>query len=221
MSDEPIRVLLVEDHAVFRQAMAIALGRESDLTVVGEAGTVSDARALLGNGPVDVAVVDIDLPDGTGIDLIRDVIAPRALAQVLVLTASASRLDLARAIEVGAAGVLHKTVPLTEIVDAVRRLCAGKPVMNPAEIVALLRLAQEEQQDREAARTALARLTPRERQVLTLLGEGLGDKEMADRMHVGKETIHTHMVNVLRKLGVETRLQALIFAVKQGLVRLG
>ena len=221
MSDEPIRVLLVEDHAAFRQAMAIVLSREPDLTVVGEAGTLREARALLDNGPVDVAVVDINLPDGTGIDLIRDVIAPHRLAQVLVLTASASLLDLARAIEVGAAGVLHKTVPLAEIVDAVRRLCAGQPVMHPAEIVALLRLAQEDGNDRQTARTALGRLTPHEREVLILLGEGLGDKEMAERLHVGKETVHTHMVNVLRKLGVETRLQALIFAVTHGLVRLG
>jgi DNA-binding NarL/FixJ family response regulator len=140
MSDEPIRIVLVEDHTVFRQAMTMALNAEPDLTVVGGAGTVAEAREVLAQVRVDVAVVDIDLPDGSGIDLIREVIRPRSLAQVLVLTASATRVDLARAVEVGASGVLHKTTPLPQIVDAVRCLCAGKPVMDPAEMVALLRL---------------------------------------------------------------------------------
>jgi DNA-binding NarL/FixJ family response regulator len=139
---------------------------------------------------------------------------------VLVLTASATRMDVARAIEVGASGVMHKTAPLPQIVDAVRRLCAGQPVMDPAEMVSLLRLVHEHRMSHQKAEAALARLTPRERDVLRLLGEGLGDKEMAQRLHVSKETIHTHMVNILGKLGVDTRLQALIFAVRHGLVRL-
>ncbi len=220
MSEGPIRIVLVEDHTVFRQAMTMALNAEPDLTVVGGAGTVAEAREVLEQVAVDVAVVDIDLPDGSGIDLIREVIRPRSLAQVLVLTASATRVDLARAVEVGASGVLHKTTPLPKIVDAVRRLCAGKPVMDPAEMVALLRLVHEHRSNQQRAATALASLTRREREVLALLGEGLGDKEMADRLHVSKETVHTHMVNVLRKLDVETRLQALIFAVRHGLVQL-
>jgi DNA-binding NarL/FixJ family response regulator len=220
VSDEHIRIFLVEDHTVFRQAMTLALSREPDLTVVGGAGTVAEAGELLTQLSVDVAVVDIDLPDGSGIDLIQRVIRPGALAQVLVLTASATQLDVARAVEVGAAGVLHKTTPLPQIVDAVRRLFAGKPVMEPAEMVALLRLSNEHRQSQQKSAAALARLTRREREVLSLLGEGLGDKEIAQRLHVGKETVHTHMVNVLRKLDVETRLQALIFAVRHGLVRI-
>ena len=220
MSEQLIRLVLVEDHTVFRQAMTMALNQEADLEVVGGAGTLAEARALLAQTPADVAVVDIDLPDGSGIDLIREEIKPGGLAQVLVLTASATRMDLARAIEAGASGVLHKTTPLPEIVDAVRRLCAGDPVMDPTEMVALLRLVNEHRMIRRRDEATLASLTRREREVLTLLGEGLGDKEMADRLHVSRETVHTHMVNVLRKLGVETRLQALIFAVKHGLVQL-
>jgi DNA-binding NarL/FixJ family response regulator len=220
MSEQLIRLVLVEDHTVFRQAMTMALNQEADLEVVGGAGTLAEARALLAQTPADVAVVDIDLPDGSGIDLIREEIKPGGLVQVLVLTASATRMDLARAIEAGASGVLHKTTPLPEIVDAVRRLCAGAPVMDPTEMVALLRLVNEHRMIRRRDEATLASLTRREREVLTLLGEGLGDKEMADRLHVSRETVHTHMVNVLRKLGVETRLQALIFAVKHGLVQL-
>ena len=220
MTEQPTRVLLVEDHTVFRQALRLALGHEPGIEVVGDAGTLAAARELLALGPVDVAVVDIDLPDGSGIDLIRNVIKPGSLAQVLVLTASADQLDVARAIEAGASGVLHKTVPLTRIVEAVRDLCAGKPVMDPAEMVALLRLAHQEQANRHSAQAALDRLTRREREVLELLGEGLGDREMAERLFVGKETVHTHMVNLMRKLGVETRLQALVFAVKHGIVQI-
>jgi DNA-binding NarL/FixJ family response regulator len=220
VSEEPIRIVLVEDHTIFRQAMALALDQESDLRVVGGAGTLAEARELLRSVAADVAIVDIDLPDGSGIDLIRDVIKPGSLAQVLVLTASATRIDVARAVDVGASGVLHKTTALPQIVDAVRRLCAGKPVMDPVEIVSLLRLVNEHRMTHQKADAALARLTRREREVLSLLGEGLGDKEMAQRLHVSKETVHTHMVNLLGKLGVETRLQALIFAVKHGLVQI-
>jgi DNA-binding NarL/FixJ family response regulator len=198
--------------------MTLALSREPDLAMVGGAGTVAEARDLLVRLPVDVAVVDIDVPDGSGIDLIQQVIRPTSLAQSLVLTASATRLDVARAVEVGAAGVLHKTSPLPQVVDTVRRLCAGKPVMDAASMVALLRLSNEHRVSQQKSAAVLARLTCPEREVLTLLGEGLGDREMAERLHVGKETVHTHMVNVLPKLDVETRLQALIFAVRHGLV---
>ena len=221
MSDPTIRILLVEDHTAFRQTLELAFSREADLRVVGQAGSLAEARARIAPGSIDVAVLDLDLPDGNGASLIRDLHAANPRTEALVLTASVGPIDLARAIDAGASGVLHKTAPLSEIVAAIRRLYAGHLLIDRAELGALLQLARQQRAEDRAAGESLRHLTPREREVLAALAEGLSDKEIAQRMHVSKETVHTHMVNLLRKLGVESRLQALIFAVKHGVVRLG
>ena len=213
-----IRVLLLEDHAAFREALGLAFGLQPDMEVVGQAGTLAEARTHLEG--VDVAVFDLELPDGNGASLIRELHTACPLAQVLVLTAGAGRDDLVKAVECGAAGVLHKSAPLAEITAAVRRLFAGELLINPAEVVALMRQAREHRAKQRATEQALGRLTPREREVLVALGEGLSDKEIAQRLSLSKDTVHTHMVNLLRKMGVESRLQALIVALRHGLVRL-
>ena len=218
MSERSIRVLLVEDHTSFRQALALMLAREPDLAIVGEAGTVAEARSLLAG--VDLAVFDLDLPDGNGADLIRELHIASPGAQVLVLTASAGRRDLARAVAAGAGGVLHKSAPIAEIIASMRRLWAGEPLHAPHELVALLREVGEEQARDRTVRDAFSRLTPREHQVLVALATGLGDKEIAVRLGVRQETVKTHMANVFAKLGVESRMQALIVAVRHGVVRL-
>jgi DNA-binding NarL/FixJ family response regulator len=139
-------------------------------------------------------------------------------AQVLILTASAGRDILARAVEAGAAGMLHKSADIEEIVASVRHLASGGWLLAPSDLATLLREARSDRALRQARTERLGRLTPREREVLTLLGEGLSDKEISGRLSVGKDTVHTHMVNLLRKLGAESRLQALIIAVRHGLV---
>src|SRR3954469_16525946 len=160
MSDDRVQVLLVDDHTAPREALAVALESEPDVTVTGHVGTITEARRCLARIPVDVAVTELDLPDGSGIELIGDLRRLRPLVQVLILTATADRYDLAEAVMAGAAGVLHKSAPLTEIVTAVRRHCAGQPVAEPAELVRLLRLAEQRRSEQQRARTALARLTP-------------------------------------------------------------
>ncbi len=211
-----IRVLLVDDHASFRQALAFMLDREPDITVVAQAGSVAEARPLLAD--VDVAVVDLDLPDGNGIDLIRElrVGAPEALA--LVLTAGEGRAVLALALEAGASGVLHKSVRIPEIVDAVRRVGAGEQLLSSREIIEMLRLAGQYREQNREAQLVLDRLTPRERDVLQALADGLNDKEIAQRLHISDTTARTHMVNILGKLQVGSRLQALVFALRHGVV---
>jgi len=213
-----IRVLLVEDHAAFLQTLAFRLDREPDMTVVGQAGRMEEARPMLAD--VDVAVIDLDLPDGNGVDLIRELRHISRHAAVLVLTASTSRMDAARAVEAGADGVLHKSARVAEIIDAVRKLGAGDQVLTQAEIIELLRLAARRREQDRAVTQALERLTPRERQVLEAVSHGWSDKEIAERLSVSHETIRTHMVNILGKLGVESRLQALLLAVRHGLITL-
>jgi DNA-binding NarL/FixJ family response regulator len=213
-----IRVLLVDDHASFRQPLAFMLGREPDLTVVGQAGSLAEARALLRD--VDVAVLDLDLPDGRGVALIADLHVASPTARVLVLTASAKRKELAETVALGADGALHKSAGLAEIITAVRRLGVGEPLHPPAEIIELLRLAGQEREKDQAAQASLRRLTPREREVLQALADGLNDREIAERLSMSVATARTHMVNILNKLGLQSRLQALVFAMRHGLVHI-
>ena len=213
-----IRVLLVDDHLSFREAMAIVFGLQPDITVVAQAGSLAEARGVLAD--VDLAIVDLGLPDGSGLDLIGELRAVNPQSVVLVLTASSDRTQFARAVEAGAAGVLHKSTPLHELVGAVRRLTAGEQLLSVSEVLELLRLAgQQRRQDRDAGQ-ALRGLTPREREVLQLLTEGLNDKEIAQRLQVSPQTARTHMENILNKLGVNSRLQALVFALRHGVVTL-
>jgi two-component system, NarL family, response regulator DevR len=172
MADDPARLLLVENQTVLREALGVAISQEPDIEVVGLAGTIAEARARAARTPVDVAITDLHLPDGPGTDLIRDLRRRQPLVQVLVLTAVADRYDLAQALAEGAAGALLKTAPLAEIITAVRRLCAGQPVAEPGEILRSLNLIALRRAESQTARSILARLTPRERDMLTPLPRG-------------------------------------------------
>jgi DNA-binding NarL/FixJ family response regulator len=217
----PIRVLLVEDHASFRQALAFMLEREPGFEVAEQVGSLAEARELNGEvlENVEVAIVDLALPDGDGLDLIEDLSSqPRTMT--LVLSASLEPGRFARAVEAGASGVLHKSTPIKDIVEAVRKLRAGEALLSPAEVVEMLRLVGRERQEEHAARQAVERLTPREKEVLQALAEGLESREIAEKLNVTVETERTHMVNILHKLGVHSRLQALVFAARHGVVQI-
>jgi DNA-binding NarL/FixJ family response regulator len=136
------------------------------------------------------------------------------------LTASVREIDLAHAVEAGAAGLLHKSTSLQEIMESVQRVAAGESLVTRRELVTLVHMAGEHREAERELKLILARLTRREREVLMALAEGLSDREIAQRLFVTKDTVHSHMVNLLGKLGVESRMQALIFAVKNGLVSL-
>lgn len=206
------RVLLVDDHAAFRQPLAFMLGREPGIDVVAQAGSVAEAEPVL--GVADVAVLDLHLPDGEGIDLIRKMRTANPLCRVLLLTATAGQEEKARAIEAGADGVMHKSASIAEVLGAIRKLAAGEQLLAQAEVIDLLRFAAQKRERDWSATASLERLTPRERQVLEAVAKGLGDKDIARELSVSHETVRTHMVNILGKLGVESRLQALLMAVR-------
>ena len=213
------RVLLVDDHAAFREPLAFMFEREAGFEVVAEAGSLDEARRLLEG--VDLAVIDLDLPDGDGTELIGELRAANPRAMVLVLTASIEREAYARAVEAGAAGVLHKAVRVKDVIEAALRLAEGETILSPSETVELLWLANRERERDNEARRAIEHLTPREREVLRLLAEGLSDKEIAQRLYLGVGTVRNHVVSILGKLGVRSRLQALVFAVRHGAVEIG
>jgi DNA-binding NarL/FixJ family response regulator len=215
------RILLVEDHASFRQALAFMFEGEEEFVVGGQAGSLAEARALLRKVPdgVDVAVVDLALPDGDGYGLIEE-LSSRPGVMTLVLSASLEPARFARAVEAGASGVLHKSAAIGDIVDAVRRLRAGETLLSPTEVIEMLRMVSRKRQEEYEARRAIERLTPREKQVLEALAEGLDSKDIAEKLNITVETERTHMVNILGKLDVHSRLQALVFAARHGLVEI-
>ena len=219
MSAAPIRLLLIDDHAAFRIPLALVLERERDLIVLSQVGSLSEARTKLPEiaGMVDIALVDLHLPDGNGVEIVRDVRATNPEGQVIVLTADTDNRHHARAIEEGAVGIISKSVQPFEIVEAIRRAHAGEAVQPVQDILDLLRLAGAERERGREVQETLAQLTSREREVLAALAEGLDNKAIAERLYISPDTARTHVVKVIAKLGVDSRLQAAIFAIRHGI----
>ena len=217
------KVLLVEDHTAFRQTLALVLEQEPDFEVLLQAGTLEEARQKLESTEesADVGIVDLTLTDGEGVDLIRELREANPDFVALVLTASLDRGDHARAVEAGAAGVLHKSADVDEILSGARRILEGETLFSPDEVLELLRLAGHTRQEEYEARANIEKLTPRETEVLQALAEGLSNKEIAEKLYMSLDTERTHMMNVLNKLGVHSRIQALLFAVRYGIIDLG
>jgi DNA-binding NarL/FixJ family response regulator len=214
--------LLVEDHVSFRQALAFMFEREPEFEVVGQVGSVGEVRELPDGllRDVEVAVVDLALPDGDGLELIEDLSSNEPQTMTLVLSASLESGRFARAIEAGAGGVLHKSTPIKDIIGAVRRLKAGEALLSPSEVIEMLRVVSREREEKREALQAIEKLTSREREILRTLAEGLESREIAEKLNITVETERTHMVNIMSKLGVHSRLQALVFAARHGLVEI-
>ncbi|QIN84870.1 response regulator [Rubrobacter tropicus] len=214
------RILLVEDHASFRQTLAFIFDQEPEFEVVAQVGSLAEARRDAVGLEADLGVIDLSLPDGEGVELIRELRGVNREFIALILTASLDKAEHARAVEAGAAGVLHKSADVDEILGAARRLASGETLLSPQELVEFLRIAGRSREEEREARMSLEQITPREREVLQTLAEGLSNKEIAARLHMSVDTERTHMMNILNKLGVHSRLQALLFAARHGLVKL-
>ena len=219
MTISPIRLLLVDDHAAFRLPLALILEREPDLVVTAQIGSLAEAREVLPEiaGQVDVALVDLQLSDGNGVELVRDLRAINPEGHSIVLTADTDKRHHAQAVEAGAAGIITKSAQPFDIIDAIRRVHVGELALPATEMLELLRLAGEERRRTQDVHATLAQLTPREREVLAALAEGLDNKSIAERLFISPDTARTHVVKVLRKLGVESRLQAAIVAIQHGI----
>ena len=214
------RLLLVEDHASFRQTLALVFDQQPDFEVVAQAGTLVEARRVLRGREVDLGIIDLGLPDGEGAELIEELHEANPDFAALVLTASLDRAEHARAIEAGAAGVVHKAADVDEILETTRRLAAGETLISQEEVVEMLHIAGQSREEEREARASIEQITRREMQVLQSLAEGLTNREIAERLHMSVDTERTHMMNILSKLGVHSRLQALLFAARHGLIKL-
>jgi DNA-binding NarL/FixJ family response regulator len=214
------RILLVEDHTSFRQTLAYVFDHQPGFQVVAQAGSLAEARRAMDGSRADLGVIDLSLPDGEGTDLIAQLREANPDFAALVLTASLDRAGHARAVEAGAAGVLHKSADVDVILDATRRLGEGETLISQDELLELLRLAGQNREEELEARVSIEQITPREQEVLKSLAEGLSNKEIAAKLHMSVDTERTHMMNILNKLGVHSRIQALLFAARHGLVEI-
>lgn len=224
-SKETFGVFIVEDHASFRQSLAMLLDYEEDFEVVGQAGSLEEARNFLKSLGKDdaapsVGLLDLNLPDGEGTEIIGDFQRANPEFSALILTASIEDIEHARAIEAGASGVLNKASDVDEILEALRTLARGESLMKQAQIVKMIQMAARVRQERLKAEESVARLTKREMQVLTALSTGKSNKEIARDLRISVDTERTHMVNILSKLGAHSRLQALVIGVQVGLVHI-
>jgi DNA-binding NarL/FixJ family response regulator len=211
------RVLLVDDQALVRTGFRVIVDVQPDLEVVGEAGDGEEGIALAASLAPDVVCMDVQMPGLDGLEATRRITAGAGAPAVLVLTTFDRDDYLFQALEAGASGFLLKTASPEQLVEAVRVLAAGDALLSPA----VTRRVIERFGTREAAGpdAVLDVLTDREADVFRLLAEGLSNAEIAGRLYVGEATVKTHVSNILLKLGVRDRVQAVVHAYRSGFAR--
>jgi DNA-binding NarL/FixJ family response regulator len=202
------RVFLVDDHEIVRRGIADLLGEEPDLAVVGEAASVTEALALMPSAAPDVAVLDIRLPDGNGIELCRELRSRLPSVQCLMLTSFADDEALFDAIMAGASGFVLKQILGGDLVTAVRTVAAGQSLLDARTTSALLNRIRRERVRGDPLHT----LSEQERTVLELIGEGLTNRQIADRMFLAEKTVKNYVSHLLSKLGLQRRTQAAVLA---------
>ena len=202
-----IRVFLLDDHEVVRRGLKELLDSEDDIDVVGDASTAGMALAGIANLVPDVAVLDVRLPDGNGIEVCREVRARNPEIACLMLTSFGDDEALFDAIMAGAAGYLLKDVRGHDLIDAVRRVSTGDSLLDPALTGKVLeRLRRGDEED-----PRLKSLTDQERRILELIAEGLTNRQIAERMHLAEKTVKNYVSNLLAKLGMQRRTEAAVF----------
>jgi DNA-binding NarL/FixJ family response regulator len=207
----PIRVFLLDDHEVVRRGVHDLLDDEPDITVVGEAGTVEQALVRVPALRPQVAVLDIRLPDGDGVSVCRELRSRMPELACLMLTSFDDEEALLDSIMAGASGYVLKQIQGSDLVSAVRAVAAGQSLLDPsatAKVMARLR----GEQTREPEPDALPGLTEREREILALVGEGLTNRQIGQRLYLAEKTVKNHISRLLAKLGVERRIQAAVIA---------
>ncbi|MFJ6945372.1 response regulator [Streptomyces wuyuanensis] len=207
-----ITVFLVDDHEVVRRGVYELLSVEDDIEVVGEAGTAADALVRIPAVRPDVAILDVRLPDGSGVEVCREVRSQNEDIKCLMLTSYADDEALFDAIMAGASGYALKAIRGSELLSAVRDVAAGKSLLDPVATARVL----ERLRDGNAPKTddKLASLTEQERRILDLIGEGLTNRAIGERLHLAEKTIKNYVSSLLSKLGMERRSQAAAYVAR-------
>lgn len=215
---EPIRVLIVDDHTLFREGLAGLLGEREEMEVVGEARdgleAVEKAKELM----PDIILMDLRMARCDGLEATRLIKKDMPYAAIAMLTVSEKDEDLFEAMKAGAKGYILKTVTATELASVVAFIAQGHVVIAPAMAERLLAEFGTMAQKQDEASSGIARLTEKESEILTMVGQGLSNKEIARRLYVSEATVKTHLRNILEKLHLHNRIQAAVFAAEKGLL---
>jgi DNA-binding NarL/FixJ family response regulator len=211
VSPNPIRVLIVEDHQVVAEGLAALLNDQADMTVVGKANSVAEAGPSAETGNPDVVVLDFRLTDGTGLDAGAAIHRARPDAKLIFLTREDSDAARLAALESGASAFIHKSRAASEVVDAIRLVASGQSLITPRTVAALLNKRREMDTQSES-------LTPREKEVLRLMAEGASSREIGGKLGISYATVRTHIRSLGSKLGVHSKLQAIIKARELALI---
>jgi DNA-binding NarL/FixJ family response regulator len=207
---KPIKVFLLDDHEIVRLGVRDLLEAESDITVIGEAGTASSALARIPALRPDVAVLDVRLPDGDGVSVCREIRSRMPEVACLMLTSFGDDEALFDAIMAGAAGYVLKQIRGTDLVGAVRTVAAGRSLLDPeaaSRVMARMR-------DQSHRSDPLAALTGQERKILELIGEGLTNRQIGERLFLAEKTVKNYVSALFAKLGMERRTQAAAYAAR-------
>jgi DNA-binding NarL/FixJ family response regulator len=218
---EPIRAMIVDDHALFRRGLEMVLDSEPDIELVGEASDGAEAVEKAAESLPDVVLMDIRMPRSSGIEACRAMKEAAPSAKIVILTISDEEEDLFEAIRAGASGYLLKDIPLDEVADAVRAVYGGQSLINPSMAGKLLTefatLARRDDEER-AQEVPAPRLTEREMQVLKLVARGMNNRDIAKELFISENTVKNHVRNILEKLQIHSRMEAVMVAVREKLI---
>ena len=215
-SRDPITVVIADDHRSFGEALQIALDKERDLTVIEVVDDGAEAvRSAVDQEP-DVVLLDLRMPGVDGIEATRRMRDEGARSAIIILTGEGDDVSLARAIQAGARGCLNKTAAVVDVADAVRRAHRGEPLHRPAEVNRAIKAMRERSKQDVDLQRRVERLTPRELEILQAMAEGLVPEEISERLGVSRHTLRTHTQNILTKLGVHSKTDAVVAAIRFG-----
>jgi DNA-binding NarL/FixJ family response regulator len=218
---EPIRTMIVDDHALFRRGLEMVLDSEPDIELVGQASDGTEAVEKAAESLPDVVLMDIRMPRSNGIEACRAMKEAAPSAKIVILTISDEEEDLFEAIRAGASGYLLKDIPLDEVADTVRAVHGGQSLINPSMAGKLLTefatLARRDDEER-AQELPAPRLTEREMQVLKLVARGMNNRDIAKELFISENTVKNHVRNILEKLQIHSRMEAVMVAVREKLI---
>jgi two-component system, NarL family, nitrate/nitrite response regulator NarL len=215
-----IGILIVEDHEVVRVGLRHLIEKESHMKIVGEAATPAEALKIATREQPEIVILDLCLGAESGTDIIPELVRVSEESRIIVLTAVQDEAELRRASRLGAMGVISKDTPTDMLIKAINRVHAGELWLTrrlTAALVAELRRPGEEQHSSSEGKL-ITQLTDREKDVVSLIGEGLKNKQIADRLFISETTVRHHITSILKKLQVSDRLELLIFAYRNGMV---
>lgn len=221
VSDEPIRVLIVDDHALFRRGLVMVLEQEKDIDLVGEAGDGAEAVNIAQETMPDVVLMDVRMPRRGGIEATSQIKALAPHIKILMLTISDEEADLYDAIKAGASGYLLKEISIEEVANAIRQVHAGQSMISPSMASKLLtEFATMVKKTDEKPAAAQPRLTEREMEVLRLVAKGRNNRDIAKELFISENTVKNHIRNILEKLHLHSRMQAVVYAVREKLLEI-